>query len=388
MSINRLVDWYIVGAKKHINHHAMNRLITLLYSTLASITIQAQITLPADGNKKASVSEDIGITTVKIEYSRPGVKGREGQIWGKLVHYGFADLHYGTSKAAPWRAGANENTTVEFSTDVAVEGKPLTAGKYGFFIAMGPERATVVFSKFSTAWGSFYYDSSYDALRVEVPVVKTDESVERLKYEFSDQTDSSAVVALYWEKVKIPFTVSVDLVQRQIDAFRREFNSGMFYRYWQNMQTAADYCLTHNVNLEEGLQWAERSINSYFGEANFLTLSTYAGLLAKFDRKREADSLMKKAIPMGTPLQLLIYGDHLNKQKQYNEAMKIFQVNYNKNPTNDYAILGMVMGNYFLNKKEEAIKTAEKGTKSADPNWSGYFKSIIADLKSGKEMFK
>ncbi|HEX8314043.1 MAG TPA: DUF2911 domain-containing protein, partial [Flavisolibacter sp.] len=267
-------------------------LVSLLLSLLA-ITATAQITLPADANKKASVSEDIGITTVKINYSRPEVKGREGNIWGKVVHYGFADLHYGTSKAAPWRAGANENTTIEFSTDVMVEGKPIAAGKYGFFIAMGPEKATLVFSKFSTAWGSFYYQAKDDVLRVEVPVQKLNESVERLKYEFSGQTDNSAVVSLQWEKLKVPFTISVDLHKIQMESFRKEFNSGMFYRYWQNMQQAASYCLVNNINLEEGLSWAERSVNPFFGEKNFLTLSTYAGLLEKNNRKKEADSIMR-----------------------------------------------------------------------------------------------
>src|SRR4029078_1477227 len=111
----------------------MKRAITpILLLLLLGITAHSQITLPADANKKASVSEDIGITTVKVNYSRPPVKGREGKIWGSLVHYGFADLHYGTSKAAPWRAGANENTTIEFTSDVAIEDKPLPAGKYGF----------------------------------------------------------------------------------------------------------------------------------------------------------------------------------------------------------------------------------------------------------------
>ena len=131
------------------------------------------------------------------------------------------DLHYGTSKAAPWRAGANENTTIEFSTDVSIEGKSLPAGKYGFFIAMGSEKATLVFSKFNTAWGSFYYDAKYDALRVEVPVQKLNESVERLKYEFADQTENSAVLSLQWEKAKIPFKISVDVQQLQIEAFQQ-----------------------------------------------------------------------------------------------------------------------------------------------------------------------
>src|SRR5688572_20113732 len=338
----------------------MNKLLLSALLITLSISVCSQITLPADGNKKASVSEDIGITKVKIDYSRPGLKGREGKIWGNVVHYGFADLHYGTSKAAPWRAGANENTTIEFSTDVSIEGKPLRAGKYGFFIAMGPEKATLVFSNFNTAWGSFYYDPKDDALRADVPVQKMNESVEWLKYEFDEQTDSSAVVSLKWEKVRVPFKVSVDMHKVQLEAFRREFNSGMFYRYWQNMQTAANYCLVNNINLEEGLSWAHRSIYTYFGEENFLTLSTYAGLLEKNNRKKEADSIMQKALPKATSLQLLVFGDNLNKQKKYQEAFKIFKLNYDKFPDENYAYLGMVMGNYFLENKKEAIKYAEK----------------------------
>jgi tetratricopeptide (TPR) repeat protein len=360
-----------------------------LLVTFFVINAHSQITLPADGNKKASVSENIGITTVKIDYSRPGVKGREGKIWGDLVHYGFADLHYGTSKAAPWRAGANENTTIEFSSEVSIEGKPIQAGKYGFFVAMGAEKATLVFSKFNTAWGSFYYDSTYDVLRVVVPVQKLNENVERLKYEFGDQTENSAVVSLQWEKVKIPFRISVDLQKMQIESFRKEFNSGMFYRYWQNMHTAANYCLVNNINLEEGLSWADRSINTYFGEANFLTLSTYAGLLEKFDRKKEADSLMQKALPMATPLQLLMYGSNLNKMKKHQEAFKIFKMNYDKNAKENYANLGMVMGYYFLQNNKEAIKSAEKGKgMTSDLGWKSYFDSLIKDMNAGKEIFK
>ncbi|HTE27885.1 DUF2911 domain-containing protein [Flavitalea sp.] len=348
-----------------------------------------QITLPSDRNKKASVSEYVGITLVKVEYSRPLVDGREGKIWGGVVHNGFADLHYGTSKSSPWRAGANENTTIEFSAEVAVEGKAIPAGKYGFFVAMGPDRATLVFSRFNTAWGSFYYDAKDDALRVEVTVEKGSANVERLKYEFNGPTDSSVILSLNWEKVKIPFRISVDLHQRQIEAFRREFNSGMFYRYWQNMHTAANYCLVNNINLDEALIWADRSVNTFFGEANFLTLSTYAELLKKFNRVAEADSLMKKAIPMGTALQLVMYGISLNMMQLHQEAFNIFKISHDKNPNADYSNLGMVMGYYFLGKKKEAISAAENGRRvTTDPRWKTQFESFIADLNSGKEMFK
>lgn len=351
----------------------------------SSPLVQAQITWPPGVNKKASVSERIGVTWVKIDYNRPAVNGREGKIWGSVVHYGFADLHYGTTKTAPWRAGADENTTMEFSTEVMIEDKLLPAGKYGFFIAMGQDKATLVFSKVSTAWGSFYYDSKDDALRVDVPVLKLNESVERLKYEFSDQTENSAVVSMQWEKVKIPFKVSVDLKKEMVASFRREFNSGIFYRYWQNMQMAANYCLINDVNLEEALGWADRSINTYFGEANFLTLSTQAGLLEKLGKKAAADSVMKKALPMATLLQLNSYGRTLVRQKKYKEAFEIYKLNYDKNPNDIYTRIGMVIGYAGVGNTKEALKYAEKAMALADDsNTKSYIEKMVADVKAGK----
>lgn len=366
-----------------------NRLIVTLLFTICSIGLKGQITFPPDGNKKAAVSEFIGITEVQINYSRPGVKGREGQIWGKLVHLGFADLGYGTSKAAPWRAGANENTTIEISTDVLIEDKVLKKGKYAFFIAMGEDRATLVFSTFNNAWGSFYYKEENDALRVEVPIVKREQSVERLKYEFEDQTENSAVISLQWEKVKVPFKVSVDLHKTQIEAFRNEVDSGIFYRYWQNLQMAADYCLTNNINLEEGLSWADRSINTYFGESNFKTLSTYAGLLEKLNRKMEADSVMQKALPMGTTQELATYGVRLNRMDLHEEAFKIFKSNYDNNPDDIYANLGMVSAHFYTGDKKKAIKFCEAAKeKTKDQFFLSYIDTLIGDINSGKEIFK
>src|ERR1700722_19558178 len=149
-------------------------------------TSLAQLTsLPDAGNLRATVSEGIGITDVTIHYNRPHVKGREGHIWGQLIPVGYVDQGFGTSKAAPWRAGANENTWIEFSTDVMIEGQALPAGKYGLTVAFDPNECTLIFSKNYTSWGSFFYDPSEDALRVKVKPVALDKSVEWLKYEFT-----------------------------------------------------------------------------------------------------------------------------------------------------------------------------------------------------------
>src|SRR5476649_1618576 len=117
-------------------------IVTALF-VFTSKTVNAQLTaLPSGGNKTASVSEQVGITDVTIHYNRPGVKKREGHIWGELIPVGYVDQGFGPSKAAPWRAGSNENTTFEFSTDVKIEGQLLPAGKYGFFIAYDPNQCT------------------------------------------------------------------------------------------------------------------------------------------------------------------------------------------------------------------------------------------------------
>jgi len=98
----------------------MKQFLYLLLFVFALNISQAQISLtmlPSGGNKKASVSEQIGLTKVTIHYDRPGVKGREGKVWGELVHVGFADPEFGTSKSSPWRAGANETPPLDLSTE-------------------------------------------------------------------------------------------------------------------------------------------------------------------------------------------------------------------------------------------------------------------------------
>jgi hypothetical protein len=224
-----------------------------VFSQIMPLTLE-----PDGGNKKASVAEQIGIVKIHIGYSRPGVKGREGNIWNTPVaHYGFIDLGHGTSKAAPWRAGANENTTMSFSHPVKIEGKELAAGSYGFFIALGEEESTLIFSKVNNSWGSFYYDAAEDALRVTVKNKKLEQSVEWLKYEFLDQTDNSVTIALSWEKRMIPFRVEADTKALQIASFKNEFRTT---RPYYDYISAANYCVANNIELEQALAWMDRAI--------------------------------------------------------------------------------------------------------------------------------
>jgi tetratricopeptide (TPR) repeat protein len=364
--------------------------LLLLAGSFCLATINAQLTtLPDGGNKKAWVGERIGLTDVTIAYSRPGVKGRDGKIWGQLVHTGFTDLGFGTSKAAPWRAGANENTTIEFSTDVKIEGQPLAAGKYAFFVAYDASEPTLIFSKNSTSWGSFFYDPNEDALRVKAKTVPSDKSVEWLKYEFLDQKENSATIALEWEKQMIPFTVEVDYVKNQLETFRRELRSEKnFNPGWQSFEQAARFTVDRNLDLEEGLQWADLAISAPFiGQSNFTTLSTKAEILSKLGRTAEADTLMKKALPMGSMQEIHAYGRQLLQQKKAKEALEVFKLNYTKNPNQFTTLMGLTRGYSANADYKNALKYANIAvTKAPNDQNKKFVQDAIEKLQKNQDI--
>ncbi len=361
----------------------------VIAGTCLSLFAFAQnLTTPPDGgNKKASVSERIGITDVTVHYDRPAVKGREGKIWGKLVPYGFTDLGFGTSKAAPWRAGANENTTMTFSTDVMIEGKVLPAGTYGFYIDMEEGNANLIFSKNSTSWGSFFYDPKETALTVNVKTAALNESVERLKYEFSDEKDNSAVLALSWEKMRIPFTVQVDYINTQLNSYRKELRSDKGFDYKAYVE-AVNFSIQNNVNLEEALAWSDYSMNGVFvGEKNFQTLSTKANLLNKMGKTAEADALMKEAMPMANMQELHQYGRTLQRQKRNAEALEAFKLNAQKNPNIFTTNMGLMRGYSANGNYKNALKYAKAAQLQApDAANKTALEGFIKTLEAGKDM--
>ena len=345
------------------------------------------VKVPNGGNKKASVFERVGITDVTITYDRPGVKGREGKIWGQLVHYGFKNLGFGSAKESPWRAGANECTTISFSTDVKIEGQSLAAGKYGLFMAMAGTEATVIFSKNSTAWGSYFYKPEEDALKVTVKTVPITELIERLKYEFLDETDNSATIALEWEHLKIPFKVEVDLDKTMMASMHNELQGDKGFT-WQNFQFAANYAADHNINLDEALVWANDAIDpSYDGQKNFSTLSTKAKLLTKLNKNTEAEVLMKEAMPLASMQELYNYGKNLIALKKPKEALDVFKMNAAKYPNEFFGLIGLVRGYSAVGDYKQALVTAKVAqTKATEDNYKATISTMISKLEQGKDV--
>ncbi len=139
----------------------MKKYLFLLAFSFFAVSLFAQVpynsAFPNGYTKKAAVSEQVGLTQVSITYHRPAVSGREGKIWGGIVPKGFIDQGFGSGKPAPWRAGSNENTIIEFDDDVKIEGQTLPKGKYGFFIAYDPLESTLIFSKKMGCLGLLFF---------------------------------------------------------------------------------------------------------------------------------------------------------------------------------------------------------------------------------------
>jgi len=353
------------------------------------------LTLPPSGdNQRAAVIQFIGPVRVSIEYSSPKVHGpdgkdRRGQIWGKLVPYGLTNLGFGNGKPVPWRAGANENTVFEVSNDVTIEGKTLPAGKYGLHMIAGPEEWTVIFSKNSSAWGSFFYDDTEDALRVTVKPKKHDYR-EWLTYEFSARKPDEATAELQWEELAVPWNMKVPNVNEiYLSKLRKELTTVPGFSY-QGYDAAAQFTVQSGAGLEQGLKWAEAAVSMPFiGQANFGTLSTKAQVLAKMGRNEEAGKLMQAALklPGTTSIEIHQYGRQLLSEKKNTEALAVFQMNAERNGDAWPVHVGLARGYAATGETKKALEHAKIAvTQAPDPLNRQSLEAMVKDLSEGKAL--
>lgn len=368
----------------------MKKIIVLAFLVLSFSSLFAQLDLPASGNNpRATISEEVGITSITIKYSRPDVNKREGKIWGdgNLVTYGFSTQSFITNKnTSPWRAGANENTTITFEHDVKVEGQPIKAGTYSIHIAMSADNALLIFNSQTDAWGSFYYDEKYDVLRANVKPIALDKSVEYLKYEFIEHKEKSCTIALQWEKLSIPFKVDVDVDNIVLERLRNELNSRKGFTP-ALILTATQFCFTKNINLEEALVWSKRAIDGQGGQKTYITLRNLATAYEKLNRIAEADSTMNEALLIATANQYTAYGRQLITQKRADKAMDVFKANL-KRYGNVFGVNNGLMSGYSAKADfKNAIKFAEKALAQA-PNDAAkkQIEGLIIKLKEGKDI--
>ena len=303
-------------------------------------------------SQHAIVEQTIGISTITINYHRPMAGDRE--ILGKTVPYGKV-----------WRAGANDNSTIQFSDDATVEGKPLAAGTYGLHMIADKDQWTVIFSKNSTSWGSFSYDEKEDALRVTVKP-GSGELFNDLTYTFDDVKPDSAVATLRWGKFTVPFRISFDVKTIVLKSIRNQLRSvGGFT--WMGYDEAALWCLDNNYNLEEALKWEDTSIQN---EDRFENLETKSRILDAMGKKEEGAKTLAAALEKANAQQLYVYARGLQRQGDTKRAYELFAQVPKKDPNHWLSHLALARidshtGDFAMASKEMklAIATAPDANK-------------------------
>lgn len=328
-----------------------------LFAVACTARAQSDLNLP-DVSQAAEIKQQIALTNVTINYHRPVVKGRK--IWDGLVPYGKV-----------WRVGANENTIFEVSDPVTIEGQPLPKGVYGLHAIPAADAWTIIFSKTNTGWGSYSYKQDEDALRVTVKPRLLQESEEALEYEFEDLQPSSATVTLKWEKLAVPFKVAVT-DQTTLDNIRAQMKGrGQFT--WQAPDEAAQFCLSHNIDMEQGLKWADMSIAN---EERFDNLSTKVDLLRALHKDDEATKTWAKAMEKATAVQLYSYGRRQQNAKKSEQGLAILKEVAQRYPQDLYGHLaqarlksaaGDFPGAIDEMKKAQAAATSDAQKTSLQP---------------------
>jgi len=334
-----------------------------------SFAQSALLNLPRP-SQHAMITQRVGITDITINYHRPLVNKRE--VWGKLVPYDQV-----------WRAGANENTTIKFTDDVTIEGKPLVKGTYGLHMIPGPNDWTVIFNKTYTAWGSFTYKEDNDALRVTVKPHPA-EFHEALTYDFDDVKADSTVVSLSWEKLAVPFTVGVG-VHEIVKASLPNQLQGLAQYTWEGWDDAANYLLAEKYDLEDALKYEDTSVRT---EERYDNLMTKSQILKAMGREQEATVAKNRAVEVATAFQLYGYGRQLQREGKQDEAFAIYRQAVKKNPNDWVALLGSARIHSAQGDYDSALKEVKMSQAGAPDNQKIFLVQMIQKLEAKQDINK
>ena len=321
-------------------------------------------------------TQRLAVTDISITYSSPATRGRD--VWNTIIPK--------NGNPIPWRAGANLNTIIEFSTDVLIEGKALPAGKYGFHIIPKEGSAELLFAHNSNQWGSYYLDLEKDiSLSVQVKDTACTFS-EKMDFEFLPTSENTMVIALEWAKKRIPFEVSVDLKKTVVESFRSELRGINTYR-WEAWNDAANWCFDHNTNLEEALQWADRSVNGgYNGFAankNLTNLITKAKIAKKLEKNQIYEETIKEAMEVSfKPMEANYFSIFLLKNQDYEKSVVFTQKAMDSYPEAWFLSLNNGISKYFAGKPKEAIKQLQ--ALQVPDQFKDRCQEIISEMEAGK----
>ncbi|GAB2537185.1 DUF2911 domain-containing protein [Rufibacter soli] len=278
--------------------------LLLCHSSFAQTTLK----LP-QASPRVNVTYTIGVTEITINYGAPGVKNRT--IWGKLVPYGQV-----------WRAGANEATSISFSTEVKIAQETIQAGTYTLYILPQDEdNWTLILNKQKGLWGTEGYDPAQDQVRLPFTTVKAPFH-ETLQYTVTDIQPNSGILTLNWADKELEVPVKVETHDQTMRLIKEALEKSK-KTDWSVYAQAVNYLLQQDQDHELALKWVNKSIDI---EENFYNTWLKARLLAQNNEFMEALELNKKAQKLGkkTKESYQTYADEIEddavlwKEKRFN----------------------------------------------------------------------
>jgi hypothetical protein len=239
-----------------------------------SIAVTAQVKTP-QASPSSKVEQVVGLTTIEVNYSRPGAKGRT--VFGELVPYGTM-----------WRTGANANTTVTFSENVKIEGKDLAKGTYALYSTPKADSWDVYFYKNTDNWGTpEKWDDSQVAVKVNVKPASTSRNIESFTISVNDITNDNATLNLEWEKTIVPIKIEVPTKETAISSIEKTLAGPKAGDYF----SAAQYFYQSNGDSSKALIWVNQAIEIATAdgkEAPFWYLRQKSLIQAKLSDKKGA----------------------------------------------------------------------------------------------------
>ena len=164
-------------------------IFTFLLIGFASLSNAQTYTVPA-ASPQQTIEQQFSISNIKIEYSRPAVKGRK--IFGELVPFGKV-----------WRAGANAATKITLNQKVIFGNKVVNSGEYALFIIPEAKNWKIILNKNANTWGSYTYDEKMNVAEVEVSVQNLIDLKEYFEIKLEPKSEDSLDLVLSWEKTKV-----------------------------------------------------------------------------------------------------------------------------------------------------------------------------------------
>jgi hypothetical protein len=256
-------------------------LTKLLFSagiSLLTLSTYAQTLKTPQPSTTQTIKQDLGIGSVELSYSRPGMKGRK--IFGDLVPFGKV-----------WRTGANSATTLQFSDSVSIGGTRIAPGKYGLLTIPDKDKWTVIISQQTDVTSPAAYQQDKDLARITVKPVINSTSAETFTMQFANVKSNSTDLQIMWDNttVNVPITTDVESkVMAQIDNLMNKDNKPYFQAAMYYMETGKD--------LNQALAWLDKAIEQ--NPSAFWVYHQKANALAKLGKKEEAKTTALKSMDL------------------------------------------------------------------------------------------